>query len=118
MRGISQGLDSHRNKLPLSKSKNIHSMMNKSNLPIAQTKREINHGMANVQSNAACYNNINIFTGGINNVKAGEINLRNFIFNKVTNPNKRNVGLNSNKSNTSLNNKSMHHARSNSMLGN
>jgi hypothetical protein len=61
------------------------------------------------QNGVPCYNNINIYTSGLNSIKTNDINLRQYIFNKVHN--KKSNGL-------KLNNKSLQHGRSNSTAGN
>jgi hypothetical protein len=58
------------------------------------------------QHGVPCYNNIHIYTNGVNGIKSGDINLRQYIFNKV----------NKNKTSKSQN-KSALHGRSNSTAG-
>lgn len=72
------------------------------------------------QNGLPCFNNIHIYTSGINGIKTGDINLRQYIFSKAGKKNKmRNnsslSGLNANIKNDK-NNKSALHARSNSVV--
>lgn len=64
------------------------------------------------QNGVPCYNNINIYTNGVNPVntlKTGDINLRQYIFSKMNKKGSGSVSKN--------NNKSLSHARSNSSAG-
>lgn len=88
------------------------SIKNQKNDPIPishANKTPDNQNNSNIilnQNGIPCYNNINIYTG-VEGIKSGDINLRQFIFNKV----------NSRKGINKSNNKSYQHIRSNSSAG-
>ena len=79
--------------------------------PSYMTNPKMNNSNSNIilnQNGVPCYNNIHIYTG-VNGLKQNDINLRQYIFNKVNN-NKKNLM-------TKPQNKSVSHVRSNSTIG-
>jgi hypothetical protein len=72
------------------------------------------------QNGIPCYNNIHIYTSGINGVKNGEINLRHFVLNKVNLTKKlfknNNIG-NINPTNINNSNQKMTRGKSNTSMG-
>ena len=64
------------------------------------------------QNGVPCYNNIHIYTNGVNGIKPSDINLRQYIFNKVNKKPNANVS-----GSAKGQNKSLSHVRSNSTAG-
>ena len=78
------------------------------------------------QNGIPCYNNIHIYTSGINGMKNAEINLRHFVLNKVNlskkllknnNNGNNNIGSGNNPTNLNNLNKTLLRGKSNTSMG-
>ena len=74
------------------------------------------------QNGIPCYNNIHIYTSGINGVKNAEINLRHFVLNKVNLTkkllkNNNNIGKEANQPNLNNLSKTLPRGKSNTSMG-
>lgn len=110
--------DKNNNKGTMNNTKNIHAMKelikakadgNTSTNNITKNTNNSTLNNSNIilnQKGVPCYNNINIYTSGINGLKGGDINLRQYIFNKVNLKSQNGIKIN----------KKPHHARSNSAM--
>jgi hypothetical protein len=86
------------------------------NYSTANSKLSNNSNFILNQNGVPCYNNIHIYTSGVNGLKPTDINLRQYIFSKGANNNIKKP-MNINKTPVHTNNKSLIHARSNSSAG-
>jgi hypothetical protein len=91
-----------------------HTASHTPNYSTANSKLSNNSNIILNQNGVPCYNNIHIYTSGVNGLKPGDINLRQYIFSKGGNGKKP---ANLNKTPVHTNNKSLTHARSNSSAG-
>lgn len=99
---------------------NYHSNVSNNNSKISSVPA--NSNIILNQNGIPCYNNIHIYTSGINGVKNPEINLRHFVLNKVNltkkllKNNNNNVANNANQNNLNNLNKTLARGKSNTSM--